>query len=823
MSRYGIDYYGLGYYGPDNQATYSAAPATATSTGYGAIQLNWVDPSGNWSKLKLVRNSYGFPTSPYDGIVLVNVFNGSDPTTFDDNFDLKEGAFYYYSIFVYEVNSYTWVRSANILGLSVKNFGNGPKMFNYLPEAYKILSNYSLTSVENEDLKGFLNLFGFQLDYAQTLTELLIDRYDVEKVNGDLLPLLLNEFGLEYEPEIGYQQSRVLVRDAVQLYKEKGTLQGLKEYIKAFSSYALASAVAGVPNPAVEGIVIGHNLLLDYNDSSFEESIGHWESTTNASLHALLETDIKSVSLTSNVATVNIGAHTYPVGVKVTISNCPLPIFNQSTPVTITAVTSTSISFALTNTDIPTTSASGTVSPYPLPWAEITAPLNYPNKQSGVLAVHNSSGSTGTVAFSCGTTNPVTRGVPVEAGLSYTFSIYTSAKSTTRNVTAKINWYDRLGTLLSTSSGTATANTAGVLSVRPYVTATAPTDAYYAVPEVSIASVGNSASLEFHYFDAAQFEQSASATDFDEARNIHITLRANRINELVNPAFAAPYTPWVVTGATYTTNPLVEEFGVDVFSVEQAELTSNIVTIHTTTIHHLEIGEQVSVIDVGAPYDGTWTVTSKTASTLSYALTNTDIPIATVSGSVFHAANALQLTATATTATVDSFSTSADYMNIHYPGSNYTFSFYAQTVTGTETVKGLINWYDSSNVLISTETGTNVTVDTDWTRVSVSGLAPSNAAYASVSIEWTTTVGNVIDVDQALFENSAFALPYFDGEAESNTVQESDVFWEGNVANVARSHYYRNRYAVVTRLAETLPEYLPAGSTFALYLAQPNT
>jgi hypothetical protein len=823
MSRYGIDYYGLGYYGPDNQATYSAAPATAISTGYGSIQLNWVNPSGNWSKIRLVRNSYGFPTSPYDGITLLNVFSGSDPTNFNDSFDLKEGAFYYYSLFVYEVTSYTWVRSADILGLSVKNFGNGSKMFTYLPEAYKITSNYTLTATENTDLKGFLNLFGFQLDYEQTLTELLIDRYDVQKVSGVLIPLLLNQFGLEYEPGIGLQQSRILVRDAIQLYKEKGTLQGLKEYIKAFSGYALTSAVAGVPNPATEGIIIGHNLMLDYNDSSFEESIGHWESTSNASLHALVEKSITSVSLTSNVATITIGAHTYPVGARVTISNCPMPLFNQTTPVTITAVTGTAISFALTYTpNIPSTKTTGTVSSYPLPWDEITAPVNYPNKQGGVLAVHNSSGSAGTVSFNCGSTSPITRGVPVTAGLTYTFSIYTSAKSTTRTVTAKIKWYDRLGSLLSTSSGTGLANTAGVLSVRPNVTAAAPTGAYYAVPEVSIASVGNLASLEFHFFDAAQFEQAASATDFDEARTIHITLKANRVNELVNPDFVSPYTPWVVSGATYTTNPLLPEPGVDVFTVEQAELTGNVVTLHTTIIHHLEIGEQIGVTGVGAPYNGSWTVTGRTASTVSYSLTNTNIPIATVSGSVFHGSNAFQLTATATTATVESFSTSADYMDIHYPGSYYTFSFSSQTATGTETLKGIIRWYDISNTLISTETGVNTTVDTDWTVVSVSGLAPSNAAYASVKVEWTTSIGNVVNIDQGVFENSPFVLPHFCGEGEVS-VQESDVFWEGNVPNASRSHYYKNRYSVIPRLSANLTEFLPAGTTFALYLAQPNT
>jgi hypothetical protein len=827
MSRYGIDYYGLGYYGPDNQATYTAYPATATSVTYGTIRLNWVDPSGNWTKLKLVRNSYGFPTSPYDGITLVNVFSGSDPTEFIDNFDLKQGSFYYYSVFVYETTNYTWVRSANILGVSVKDYTSGDKMFEYLPEVYKLVSTYDVGgSTENTQLNGFLHLFGFQLDYAQTITELLIDRYDTQKVSGLLIPLLLNQFGLEYEPEIGLQQSRILARDAVQLYKEKGSLQGLKEYIKAFSGYALSSAVAGTPIPAVEGIVNGHNLMLDYNDSSFEESVGHWVSDSSAvgSISQLAEKSITNVALTSNVAKVTIGSHSYKVGTKVTIAGCPIPLFNQYTPVTITAVDSTSISFALTHSDVVLTKTTGALSPYPLPWNELTSPVNYPNKQKGVLAVNNISGSSAAVEFSCGSDNAVDKGIPVTAGLPYTFSIYTSAKSTTRSITAKIKWYNRFGVLLSTSSGSAISNTSGALSVRPYVTATAPANAYYAVPNVSIASVGNAASLEFHYFDAAQFEQASSATGFDEARRVHITLRANRINELVNPDFFAPYAPWKITGATYSTDPFAIEPGLDVFTVETAQLTSNVVTLSTTTVHHLQLGELISVIGVGSPFDGQWTVTGKTASTVSYALTNTNVPLTTVSGSVYHSGNALALTATATSATVTSATTAADYMPIHYPGNSYTFSFSAKSGAGAETVHGSISWYNISKVLISTTNGATFVIGTGWSKASVTSVAPNNAAYAVVTVNWdNTTVSNTLDLDQGIFENSPFVLPYFCGEADADTLPESDVFWEGGVANAGRSHYYKNRYAIVTRLAKNLPDYLPAGTTFDLFLAQPNT
>ena len=142
-------------------------------------------------------------------------------------------------------------------------------------------------------------------------------------MSGVLIPEMLSQFGWKYEPEIGLQQSRIILRDAIQLYREKGGAQGLREVIKSFSGYAVPSPLDGATNPTLDGITIGHNLMLDYNDSSFEEGIGHWASTSNATLTCLQVETIKAVSLTSNVATITtVGTHNYAVGNQIYIQNC---------------------------------------------------------------------------------------------------------------------------------------------------------------------------------------------------------------------------------------------------------------------------------------------------------------------------------------------------------------------------------------------------------------------------------------------------------------------------------------------------------------------
>jgi hypothetical protein len=821
MSRYGIDYYGNSFYGASSLISFDATPFTATAFNYGEISLNWVSPTGAWAKIRLVRNSYGFPITPFDGVTLLSIFRNDDPTSYIDTSGLSEGRFYYYSLFVFETVQHSWVRAGDAIGLSVKNHGNNTRMFEYLPEVTKIESAFSVdTRINNPALASVLNLFGFQLDYFQTLTDLLIERYNLEKVGGVLIPSMLKQFGLEYEPEIGFQQSRILVRDAIQLYKEKGSLQGLREYVKAFSGFAVPT-IANVPNPTIDGITVSHNLMLDYNDSSFEESIGHWESVSNASLSSVRRASITQVSLSSNVATLTIGSHEYKVGNKFYVQDMALPLFSSpSTAKTITARTATTISYSLTGADLAARRQTGTVVPVPEPYAESTAPIFFPNKQTGILCVTNTSGSSATVEVACGISAPITKGIPVTAGSAYTFSVYSTADSTVRTITPKIRWYTRFGVLISTTSGTATANTTVEWETRLTATGTAPSGAYYAVPGVSIASVAAASSNEYHYFDGAQIEQAGAATDFDEARQTHITIKATRINELLNPHFVSPFTPWSFTGATGAVDTTTPEPGTDMYAVLTKGISSNVATIGVDTTHILEVGEKVVVSGVGAPFDGAFTITTITSTSFSYSLTASNVTTVAASGLAFKGGDALQLTATGTSVELKSTTTTADLMPIHYTSTPYTFSYYAMTTVGSESITPSIHWYDSTKTFISTTTGAAETSTTEWSRHDVTGQSPATAAYAHVQLNWSATVGEVIQIDSALFESSPFVLEYFDGNGGPG--YSSDFLWEGSVG-AGRSHFYKNRLAIQLRIVDYLEEVLSLGSTVAIYLGQPKT
>jgi hypothetical protein len=272
MSRYGIDYYGVGKYGSSAIVEFDVSPFISRPVGYGKIELSWTAPRGEWSLFRLVRNTYGFPVDPDDGDVL-NESNSLTRPIFYSDTELIEGRTYYYSIFVQETSSLVWVRAGNVYGISVKNFNSYKKMYTYMPEMMRSVELYELTSdKENKDLQDFLKLLAFEYDLEKTLATNIMYAYDTTFVDGRYIPQMMKQFGLKFEPEIGLKQSRILLRNVLKIYKNKGSKDGLTTYLKAYTGYDTT-------------VTVGKNLFLDYNNSSFEEGIGFWSATSAALLH----------------------------------------------------------------------------------------------------------------------------------------------------------------------------------------------------------------------------------------------------------------------------------------------------------------------------------------------------------------------------------------------------------------------------------------------------------------------------------------------------------------------------------------------------------
>ena len=151
-----------------------------------------------------------------------------------------------------------------------------------------------------------------------------------------------------------------------------------------------------------------------------------------------------------------------------------------------------------------------------------------------------------------GIPSPVTRGVPVTAGTEYSFSSYALANGASKALTLTINWYDRRGQLISSS--TSSSKTVGTSWAKVVHTATAPVfspsvvgsvNAVYAAFEVTFSNTAT------YHLDLIQFATS-DVTTYSEARGIKIVLEPTKKNLIINPSFENTVytTGWTFIGTT---------------------------------------------------------------------------------------------------------------------------------------------------------------------------------------------------------------------------------------------------------------------------------
>ena len=747
MSTYGVNKYGTpSVYGADVTYDYSTEYFIATPTGYGQITLRWSVPNGVWNSFIIIRNPYGYPVDSDDGVQVFQSTNGL-PQMYTDA-ATGQGREYYYAIFVRDTISGLWHLSAVTRGMAVKDFNTYKTMWSALPLAVRSAARNVLdNNPENTDFSDFLRLLAFEYDYEKTQAYLLFNSYSPDAIPRSLLLLLLNEFGIGYEPTISDQRMRVLAKNAIHLYQSKGSIQGVRDFVKAFSGYDTY-------------VTVGKNLMLTYNDSSFEESVGNWV-FTGASIDKVSDTVVT-------------------------------------------------------------------------PYDEPLLPVDFPNRQLGSLRV-TATGS-GAIQGYCGDTTPNFRGIPVVSGTTYTFSVYAQAEAASRSVTASTRWYDKDGVLLSTSTGTGVSDSS-VEWTRISVSAAAPSTAAYAVPGIAISGAVAS---EVHYFDAGQFEASAAATSFEDARVAVISLSPTRINELPNPNFTSTTDYWNIDN--YSSYELVVSSGTN----PHTTLSGKALEVYPTASGDVVISSDAIPVTPNEYY--TFSMYG-TVGSYGSATTTTDA----LNSSIVWLDE---------TSSVISTSTDGDVQILRKPKSTWESGVYVLPMghigIESDTMKfksgdGVTSWnllpYSSAPLLYEYKDAASwsptyvlgartIGVETDtlkfkigngvtqwssleytttvpaWVRPDVTAKAPSNAAYAVVKLTWQPGNADMaVVVDEALMEKQPSTGAFFDGSTGYEDLL--GLVWEG-APNASRSLFYRSYTPVTFRLKELLPDQLPIGSTFRL-------
>lgn len=256
---------------------------------YGVVEIEWNLPdellrNDVWSEVCIVRSAFGNPSTVNDGQVIYRetkatlfpkgyVFdnegnlitpNKYDPHTPDDSgqgVTLPSGRWYYYALF-FRIGI-EWVRSMQASTLLPRNTGHSDHLWNFLPPYYRYLDDQQRGGAGDGDLKRYLKVFGYELDFTRELVESWQDLYHTDFTPSTLLRRIGDNFGAPYEPSVGDIRYRALISRIGYLYRARGTTGGLRGLVAAMSKCDCDTTMSG-------------NTMLLPDDSDFFEGTGNW-------------------------------------------------------------------------------------------------------------------------------------------------------------------------------------------------------------------------------------------------------------------------------------------------------------------------------------------------------------------------------------------------------------------------------------------------------------------------------------------------------------------------------------------------------------------
>ena len=495
---FGNAIFGETVFGPPPSGNISAT-LTVLPIGYTGLSVSWVMSGTAWSSQVLLRSSYGTPTSIYDGDILLDE-SGPFSTSYTDN-GLRSGLFYYYALFVYSTVLDSYVLAGAAQGLVLSDYGFGNTFTSWIPNWYLEQDSTITTSSFPQGpgpLTRFLSLLGYEMDWMRSEIESFSTFSAADYVSGALLPYLGANYGMTYEPELGMRRSRVLVKNAVYLYKTRGTHTGIAAAASAFSGYGCA-------------VTDGKNLEIQLDDCAFDQSVGHWVAgTANVSLSLLAAGSHAPPHVAYNPVQAEPGDYT---------GGYLPPNTSNILQLTISNTSAVNISTC--------TSQNAETLGIPIPVQTLTSGMP-------------------------GTPTPPT---------SYVLSAYFQSLGTVGSFAMQIDWYDLDGVLISSTTGTAVSVPNDGVWHRAYVVGTPPEGGTEGSDAMTFGRtvVSASSAAGSYMMDAEQVEGSTQATpsptSWEPPRDIKVNLYPIRQNLITNPVGLNSTYGW--SGSNVTLSALI--------------------------------------------------------------------------------------------------------------------------------------------------------------------------------------------------------------------------------------------------------------------------
>ena len=284
MAKYGNVVYGGAKYGVTPKLAYSVEPMAITVLDFIKIQVEWQFPTGDFTKIKLVRNQFGFPENSEDGLTIWEeaATEGTVSRSFfvdgEDNPDqtpIVNGRQVYYTMFLF-TDAKVWVNAGQITDLMPLDHGVHRKIMDIIPKVFTsdIQSPLGVTD-ETSALYNFMGGVAFTHEQFLSQLDVLRPQHSSEGIAFSTLEQNSFSVGLVPEPALPVKNQKRLIREALYMYSHKGMKSGIDAYAESLTGFAPTTTLST-------------NLLLSVQDSTFYNSIGNW-TATNAVLTSSTE------------------------------------------------------------------------------------------------------------------------------------------------------------------------------------------------------------------------------------------------------------------------------------------------------------------------------------------------------------------------------------------------------------------------------------------------------------------------------------------------------------------------------------------------------
>jgi len=274
MGKYGYFQYGPGtkYGEVDSNRLYYSSGISAWAYDYNAVSLTWSsivpdpeDASHLPTHWRLVRNYGGEADSPFVGDLLdYDVITNYRLSYLDTDANILGNVEATYTLWIF--NGVRWINTGSVAVQIVDETNTSTALKRWMPAAWLNDINGigdATGTAEDTNLSKIIDAYAFEYDKLKTQAQLIEDSSSGDLIPSALLKDKVTELGFIYEPALGDVYHRSLYKAGHIINAYKGSKDGVIAYTTAMTHW-----------PSY--LEYGNNLFLDYNDSSFEESIGRW-------------------------------------------------------------------------------------------------------------------------------------------------------------------------------------------------------------------------------------------------------------------------------------------------------------------------------------------------------------------------------------------------------------------------------------------------------------------------------------------------------------------------------------------------------------------